>query len=884
MELKSYQRKVLQDLSAFMAAVDEQNDIRKGWKTYWSAKDIAVGAGGVPEYHDKIPGVPHVCMKVPTGGGKTFMACCAVKPIFDHLPLAKTKMVVWLVPSDSILSQTVQNLSNPQHPYRHQLDRDFGGKVMVYTKDQLLQAQNFSPDTVQNQVSVCVLSYASLRINSRKKDDRKVFQENGNLLPFADFYKDGDTNLENTPDTALIQVLRAMNPVTIVDESHNATSQLSVEMLQNLNPSFILELTATPRSQSNVVSYVDARALKQENMVKLPVIVFNRNSRQLVLQDAIQLRSSLEIQAKELEQQGGPYIRPIVLFQAQPNVKESSATFTKIKDSLVKVGIPPEQIAIKTADVDDLQQTDLMSRDCPIRYIITVNALKEGWDCPFAYILASLANKNSRVDVEQIVGRILRQPYTRQYGKTLLNSSFVLTCSTEFQEVLESIVKGLNDAGFSRKDYRVGEETTPEEPQNPPPETYTLFHEETDQKSAFEPQAPQKVDVFTTQDLEVVKQVVQQEGTSQPAVPTAGFAAMVKQAQKQSEAYEQELQQQDGQESLGGELDNMVKKYPMAEEFRQEAANIKLPQFFLQVGSSLFGKEEKLLTPENLTDGFSLAEQDAQINFQLAMGEAYEVDLQQNGEAVPKYKRLLQSDREEIRQYLEHFAPEKQIEQCAEIMARNINRNNQYATSDVKNYVERVIKGMTEDELAQMKDALPTYVRKIQDKIKGLQLEYQMKKFQTWLDTGKIICKPSYAFPPYITPAEAISSIPNSLYEAERNDMDSLEIRALNQVIACSESVLWWHRNEERKGFVINGYINHYPDFIVMLQSGRLLLVEIKGDYLDNTDTDRKLKLGRAWQNKAGEQYRYFMVFDQKCPNDMGCYTMDGFAEVLGEM
>lgn len=550
----------------------------------------------------------------------------------------------------------------------------------------------------------------------------------------------------------------------------------------------------------------------------------------------------------------------------------------------MKVGIPPEQIAIKTADVDDLQHTDLMSRDCPIRYIITVNALKEGWDCPFAYILASLANKNSRVDVEQIVGRILRQPYTRQYGKTLLNSSFVLTCSREFQEVLESIVKGLNDAGFSRKDYRVGEETAPEEPQNSPPETYTLFHEETDQKSEFGPQDPVKETVFTAQELEAVKQVVQQGEVPQPVVPTAGFAAMVKQAQKQSEAYEQELQQQDDQESLGGELDNMVKKYPMAEEFRQEAANIKLPQFFLQVGSSLFGKDEHLLTPENLTDGFSLSEQDAQINFQLAMGEAYEVDLQQNGEAVPKYKRLLQSDREEIRQYLEHFAPEKQIEQCAEIMARNINRNNQYATSDVKNYVERVIKGMTEDELAQMKDAIPTYATKIQNKIKGLQLEYQMKKFQTWLDTGKIICKPSYVFPPYITPAEAISSIPNSLYEAERKDMDSLEIRALNQVIACSESVLWWHRNEERKGFVINGYINHYPDFIVMLRSGRLLLVETKGDYLDNTDTDRKLKLGRAWQNKAGDQYRYFMVFDQKCPNEPGCYTLDGFAEVLGEM
>ena len=42
----------------------------------------------------------------PTGGGKTFMACSAVKRIFDHLPADKPKVVVWLVPSDSILTQT----------------------------------------------------------------------------------------------------------------------------------------------------------------------------------------------------------------------------------------------------------------------------------------------------------------------------------------------------------------------------------------------------------------------------------------------------------------------------------------------------------------------------------------------------------------------------------------------------------------------------------------------------------------------------------------------------------------------------------------------------------------------------------------------------------
>ena len=67
-------------------------------------------------------------------------------------------------------------------------------------------------------------------------------------------------------------------------------------------------------------------------------------------------------------------------------------------------GIPAEQIAIRTADVNELKNTDLMSPNCPIRYIITVNALKEGWDCPFAYILASLANKTSQVDVQQNLG------------------------------------------------------------------------------------------------------------------------------------------------------------------------------------------------------------------------------------------------------------------------------------------------------------------------------------------------------------------------------------------------------------------------------------------------------------------------------------------------
>ena len=246
MELKNYQKAVMSDLSSFLDVVDRENDIIKGWRSYWSQKDVPVGPEGVPFYQNKIPGTPHVCMKVPTGGGKTFMACSAVKRIFDHLPADKPKVVVWLVPSDSILTQTIRTLTDVTHPYRQRLDMDFAGRVGIYTKEMLLNGQNFSPDTIGEMLTICVLSYASLRIDSKKKDIRKVYQENGNLFPFADFFDDKSILLADTPETALIQVLRYLSPVTVVDESHNAGSTLSVAMLNNLNPSFILELTATP--------------------------------------------------------------------------------------------------------------------------------------------------------------------------------------------------------------------------------------------------------------------------------------------------------------------------------------------------------------------------------------------------------------------------------------------------------------------------------------------------------------------------------------------------------------------------------------------------------------------------------------------------------------
>lgn len=857
----------MRDLSAYLTCVNHGTNLYSAWREYWFAKDVAVGLGGVPSYNNSIERVPHVCMKVPTGGGKTFMACASVRRIFDAMPTGKPQVVVWLVPSDSILTQTVRNLSDVNHPYRQKLDQDFAGRVGVYTKEMLLNGQNFSPDTVREMLTVCIMSYGSLRIDSKKKDVRKVYQENGNLFRFADFFRDKDALLADTPDTALIQVLRHLEPVVIVDESHNAGSDLSVEMLNNLNPSFVLDLTATPRKNSNIISYVDARELKKEHMVKLPVVVYNRTTRQSVIQDAIQLRGSIEKEAIAAEEAGGKYIRPIVLFQAQPKTSDNSDTFDKIKALLMDMGIPEEQIAVKTSNVDDLKGRDLMGRDCQVRYIITVNALKEGWDCPFAYILASLANRTSTVDVEQILGRILRQPYAMQHASPLLNTSYVLTNSVDFHSTLEKIVAGLNKAGFSRKDYRIGETIeTPQAPVQPETVQTEIPMKPTPAEDTFED--------INTQEVRTALESGDAAGSS--------VVKMVQEATQQAKSYTEAVSTPDDG-FMGGELGDMLKQNAMQPYLVEEVSSLRIPQFFLRSVPDLFGGEFELLEPENLSEGFSLAGQDAQVHFELATGDMYRVDVEEKGEAVPKYKRADSELSEYIRNRLAQLPPEKKIQSCTNMLCAQINRNNRYAAAEINDYVRRIVAGMTADELAAMETAIPTYAAKIQEKIKGLEEAYREDQFLRWLDTGKIVCRESYTLRPVITPADTTDAIPKSLYEAEKNDMNNGEHELIDAVVAL-ENVKWWHRIIERNDFRLNGYINHYPDFMVMTNSGKLVLIEYKGDDRDNSDSERKLKLGRKWQAQCGQNYRYFMVFKNREFGIDGAYTMDQFVEIMKEL
>lgn len=885
MELKKYQLQVIKDLDRFLELLIEKQNISKAYNALWNEKGINVGIDGMPPYNPELAGVPQVCFKVPTGGGKTFLAANSLKPIFASMPHIHPKAVVWLVPSDAILSQTYKTLTDKNHAYRKKIDVDFGNKVEVYSKQQLLNGQNFNPTSVSDNLSIFVLSYDSFRTS--KKDGRKAYQENGSLLPFVRFKQDSSNLLEDTDETALIQVIRKLNPVVIVDESHHATSKLSKEMLQNFNPSFVLDLTATPKRGSNIISFVDARQLKAENMVKLPVIVYNRKSQEDVFISAVSLRRKLELEAVQGQKNGGKYIRPIVLFQAQPKNNADSTTYEKIKHTLMEMGIPESEIAIKTADKDELKNLDLSSSDCNIRYIITVNALKEGWDCPFAYILATVANRTSSIDVEQILGRILRLPNTKKNESEVLNLSYVITSSNAFYATLDKVVAGLNAAGFTSKDYRIDD--------------YAEQDTEFPVEQAVNIQTELKLDTDVTDDtnnvsdeidslnVDFVKEQISpfvnnenMESQSQSEVSDA-VIDMLNHAKTQNELYWKDFEETEEYVPVPPEVGNKMKHYKVNQLYANEAGQLEIPQFMIETGRSLFSEHEhQVLTKENLYAGFSLLDKDTVIDFDSIDSEIARIDID-DSDAMPKAWKLQGFDSQNVKQWFDEQPSDRKVRLCKDMIIKKLSKNNAINDRDLEAYVDRIMQNLTEDQLTDMEQTPGIYVLKINKKVNSLLNEYAKKMFYEWVEQDKISCQPSYKLPKEISPTETIASIPKSLYNEEEK-FDTEYERKVVMELSSLNNIKWWHRNMARKGFAINGAVNAYPDLMVRTESGKLLLVETKGDQLENSESREKAETGAKWAEMAGRMYKYYMVFETKNPGYNGAYSYEEFMKIVKEL
>ena len=449
MELKGYQAQTLAVLRRFFEEARLAGP-KNAYESITRDPDQAARLGryaGAYTPLARLPEVPYVCLRLPTGGGKTILAAHAVAVARDAWIEKDHPLVLWLVPSNTIRVQTVQALKSPRHPYRQALDDSFSGRVRVLDVADFTQLR---PHDLRDRCCVVVGTIQTLRVKNR--EGRKVYAHNENLEPHFRGIPESAPGLERLADggveLSFANLLHFHRPLMIVDEAHNAVTGLTREMQARVNPCAIVEFTATPRDRkgrrlNNILHSVSARELKAEAMIKLPILLSEHDTWQGAVSGAIAARASLAERAR-----GDPdYIRPLVLFQAQP--KDQEVTVAALKAHLTEAeGIAPERIAVATGDQRDLDGIDLFDRACRIEYVITIEALKEGWDCSFAYVFCSVARIRSAVDVEQLLGRVLRMPYAARRRLSDLNRAYAFVSEPSFGASAQALADKLVAMGF----------------------------------------------------------------------------------------------------------------------------------------------------------------------------------------------------------------------------------------------------------------------------------------------------------------------------------------------------------------------------------------------------------------------------------------------------
>lgn len=445
--LKDYQRETMTRLSEYCDAVRLQSELG----VTRSERDAFERVTGRSYFSSPgFDGVPYVCIRLPTGGGKTLLAAHAIGTIGRGLLGTDRPVCLWITPNTTIRDQTLRALRKPHHPYRQALQDSVSASIEVVTMEEALT----TPRTVRADAAlVIVTTIQSYRIRDEHGEElaatRRIYRDNGYLqsafenLPLwarAELACD-DKGLVNL---SLANALKLRRPIVVMDEAHNARTPTSFDSLARFGPSFVLELTATPeqrhdpghptnpRFTSNVLHAASALELKNQGMIKLPVDLESRGDWLEVLAATVQRREELETIADRAHDEIGlPFLRPIALIQAQAEFRNrESHTVHKVKAALIgQLNVPAEYVRICTGKIDEIGDTDLMETHCPVRYVITVDKLREGWDCPLAYVLGSIGNAATATAVEQLIGRILRMPNASPTSVPALDRAYAFVLS-----------------------------------------------------------------------------------------------------------------------------------------------------------------------------------------------------------------------------------------------------------------------------------------------------------------------------------------------------------------------------------------------------------------------------------------------------------------------
>lgn len=494
MELKEYQWRALDAFTRWREALEQARqasitgaealeqagvavpaDVRNYPKSAWEALTRSGGlvlSAGAHVDRTATAGypIPHICFKVPTGGGKTLLAAAALERLNRQ-----TGLTLWITPTRAIYQQTKDALWSREHPYRQMLERASGGRVKMLEKE-----DPFTAADVANYLCVMLLMLPATN-RQRGRDFLRMFRDSGR---YPTFFPDSDDalgdgrllelfpDLERASDDgpvkhSLFNVFKMLRPVVVLDEAHKAYGQRKqenneefVRSVNRLNPRLVIELSATPnRNISNLLVDISGVDLKAEEMIKLPVRVtsFTQAEWQYTLGQAAEELERLDAEAVSLHMSEGRYIRPIAVVRVERTGRDQRdgerVHAEDVREYLIQnLGVPAEAVRVKSAQNDELGREDLLSEFSQVRWIITKAALMEGWDCPFAYLLVMLDNTRAQRAITQLVGRVMRQPHARRTGREPLDQCHVYCWNTDVGKAVQRVKNGLEAEGLTGLD------------------------------------------------------------------------------------------------------------------------------------------------------------------------------------------------------------------------------------------------------------------------------------------------------------------------------------------------------------------------------------------------------------------------------------------------
>ncbi len=846
LKLKNYQEKALEVLRIFLETCrfdgvnQAYNKVQYGRYQHNKYKPFQPLNG--------LDDVPYVCLRLPTGGGKTLLSAHTIALAGDTYIENEYPLTLWLVPTNTIKSQTLETLQNPNHTNYKVLENTFNGKFRVFD---IADFRQIRPKDISDSTCIVVSTFASLRVD--KTEGRKAYDHDENLEPHFSSVPSSTEGMENNDDGKIkfsfANLLYWHRPLVIVDEAHNAKTDLSVEVLRRINAACVIEYTATPAKNSNVIASVSASELKAEQMIKLPIILSEHISWEQAVINSIQTRQKLE----EIAAKDADYIRPIILFQAENKDKE--ITVEVLEKYLVEnEGIDRKQIAIVTGDQRELDSINLFNPNCEIRYVITVQALKEGWDCSFAYVLCSVANTKSAVSVEQLLGRVLRMPYARARTQAELNKAYAHVSSKSWPHAVSQLQDHLVNMGFEAQEA----------------EEYICelqdLSREKEKSLPFEVILTNKPDLSNFNSVE--RSLIENEEISENLFK-------VKFSQGFNKLLAEKLINSAGSKEDKSEIELKAKIY-----LKCQPENLCPAE-----------RGEKFLVPQlclNLGGTIELAES--------------ELCLDINGWSLLDYSTILTKDEftidEQSTQYIADIAGKKivinflnKVEQLSfEGIATELDDiglcrwlDRKLRADDIKQeilleFLRRIVKNLlARDDLDLPKLIRGKYILEkiLKEKIATYRKQAYTKGYQLCMFGAEAITTVSpkdfsFSFDPTHYPANTLYNGKlgfNKHYYSRIAAMNSEEAECAFAIDQTSE-VKYWIRNLESQPkyafWLPTSTDRFYPDFVAKLNDDRLLVVEYKGEHLNNEDTKEKESIGQVWAKESGNLFLMAWKKDKK--------------------